>query len=194
MKLSETHYTHKSWHSNEDALVYSLKNKDPRALTYLYQHYAGPLLDMILRVVKLNAVAEEILQDVFLKIWEKMARFDPQRGSLSGWMFCIGRNLALDKLRSREYRQQGRDTYTLENPHLGMGYTNPYQIRVDHIGLQQDLLDKLPPEQARLVCLVHLMGYTQTEAAEKLNLPLGTVKTRLRLAMSKLRKKLLARD
>ena len=140
---------------------------------------------IIFRIVKHEEIAEEILQDVFLKVWEKIGSYDSSKGKLFTWMLNIARNQAIDKTRSKEI-SKGRKTDDLDNLVSRIDSQEHAELQVDSIGLTE-LLDRLPEEQRFVVNYLYLKGYTQSELAEEFTIPLGTVKTRLRLALIELR-------
>lgn len=130
-------------------------------------------------------MAEEVLQDVFLKIWDKIDSYDREKGKLFTWMVNIARNQAIDKTRSKEF-SKGRQTGDLEKLVNRIDAEDHFELGVEAIGLR-DLLSRLPEEQQFVIEKHYLKGYTQSEISEEFNLPLGTVKTRMRLAMQLLR-------
>ncbi|HEY9045339.1 MAG TPA: sigma-70 family RNA polymerase sigma factor [Ohtaekwangia sp.] len=166
-------------------MVKRLQAKDRSALAYLYDHYAGALYGVIFRILKKEAIAEEVLQDVFLKIWDRFDQYDPSKGKLFTWLLNIARNQAIDKTRSREISQE-RKTSDIENVVSRIENEDYIEQRIEGIGVK-DILKDLPEEQRFVVEYLYLKGYTQSELAEEFNIPLGTVKTRLRLAMQQLR-------
>ena len=140
---------------------------------------------IIKRIVKEDEIAEEVLQDAFLKIWQKIDQYDPKKGRLFTWMLNVSRNLAIDKSRSQEINKESK-TDSLENFVSKAESTGPIQLSIDTIGLPESLI-QLPDEQRFVVEHLYLKGYTQSELAEEFDIPLGTIKTRLRLAMVQLR-------
>lgn len=154
-------------------------------MSYLYDHYSGALLGVIVRIVRQEAVAEEILQDVFVKIWDKISAYDSSKGKLFTWMLNIARNHAIDKTRSKEINKE-KKTSGIENVVSRIDQQEFIEQQVDGIGVK-DMLRPLPDEQKFIVQKLYFEGYTQSEVAEEFNIPLGTVKTRLRLAMQQLR-------
>jgi RNA polymerase sigma factor (sigma-70 family) len=162
-----------------------LQQKDRSAFEYLYDHYSGALLGVILRIIKKEELAEEILQDVFLKIWDRISSYDSSKGKLFTWMLNIARNQAIDKTRSKEF-SKGKKTDDIENLVRKVDKNEFTELHVEGIGLQ-DVLKRLPEDQRFVIDQHYLKGYTQAEMAEEFNLPLGTVKTRMRLAMKGLR-------
>jgi len=166
--------------------VIALKAKDRSALEYLYDHYAGAMLGVISRIIKKEELAEEILQDVFLKVWDKIGSYDQTKGRLFTWMLNIARNQAIDKTRSKEFSKD-KKTGDIDNFVDRINTEGFVEQRVEVIGLLQ-LLKELPDDQRFIIDQHYLKGYTQAEISEEFNLPLGTVKTRMRLAMKVLRK------
>jgi RNA polymerase sigma-70 factor (ECF subfamily) len=136
-------------------------------------------------VVRDEAVAQEVLQDAFLKIWNKIDSYDPAKGKLFTWMLNVTRNLAVDRTRSKEIRKDKKtdDIDLLVNR---IDRQEQTELQVNAIGLKE-ILNKLPEEQRFVIEHLYLKGFTQSELAEEFNLPLGTVKTRTRLALKELR-------
>jgi RNA polymerase sigma factor (sigma-70 family) len=162
-----------------------LKSQDKSALEYLYTHYSGALYGVIGRIIKKEEVAEEVLQDAFLKIWDKIESYDASKGRLFTWMLNISRNLAIDKIRSKEISKEGK-TSGIENLVSRIDRQEFTEQAIESIGVK-DILKGLPEEQKFVVEQLYFQGYSQSEVAEEFNIPLGTVKTRLRLAMNQLR-------
>jgi RNA polymerase sigma factor (sigma-70 family) len=171
-------------HIDEADLVQRLRSKDRAALEYLYDHYSGALYGIVIRILKNDDVAEEVLQDVFLKIWNRFENYDELKGRLFTWMINLARNLAIDKTRSKEIskKQKTGGLETIVNDDK-IGFI---EQGIESIGIQE-ALNSLTEEQKFVVEKLYLAGYTQSELAEEFNIPLGTVKTRLRLAMQQLR-------
>ncbi|SKC39562.1 RNA polymerase sigma-70 factor, ECF subfamily [Ohtaekwangia koreensis] len=169
----------------EKDLVARLQAKDRSALEYLYDHYSGALYGVIFRILKKEEIAEEVLHDVFLKIWDKFDAYDASKGKLFTWLVNIARNQAIDKTRSKEISKD-RKTSDIENVVSRIEKEEYSEQRIEDIGVKE-ILNDLPEEQRFVVEYLYLKGYTQSELAEEFNIPLGTVKTRLRLAMQQLR-------
>lgn len=164
---------------------------DTAALAELYDRYAGLLLALGRRVLNDASDAEEVLQEVFLQVWNQASRYQPTRSSVSTWLTLITRSRAIDRLRTRQVATRTITTLQQQNParhtsHEGMGSVLTVQRRKR---LRQEL-HELPPEQAQVLELAFYQGMTQSEIALELGIPLGTVKTRALLAMKKLRKAL----
>jgi len=135
--------------------------------------------------VKAEEIAEEVLQDVFLKIWERFDNYDAAKGKLFTWLLNVARNQAIDKTRSKEI-SKGQKTSSIDNLVSRIDNAEYSEQRIEGIGLRE-VLNSLPEEQKFVVEHLYLKGYSQSELAEEYNIPLGTVKTRLRLAMQQLR-------
>lgn len=170
---------------NEEDLIHLLTLREAKGFEILYDNYSAALYGVIHRIVQNDAIAEDVLQETFLKIWNNIGQYESAKGRLFSWMINIARNGAIDKIRSKEYTDQQKNrqlekTVLSENAEMYSAY-NP-----DTIGLRQ-IVQKLEPEYRQIVELLFFNGYSQSAAAEKLNIPLGTVKTRSRAALQKLR-------
>lgn len=166
-------------------MVSGLKSRKSSSLDYLYDHYSSALYGVIYRILNNDDVAEEVLQDAFLRIWDKVGSYDPAKGRLFTWMLNIARNLAIDKTRSKEISKD-RKTDDIDDLVNKVDRKEQSEQNVDTIGLKEVLV-RLSEEQKFVVEHLYLKGYTQSELADEFNIPLGTVKTRLRLAMIELR-------
>lgn len=169
---------------NEDALVARLRARDDAAVSVLYDRYSPALYGVILQVVKVEETAEDVLQEAFLKIWKSFDSYDVNKGKLFTWMINICRNLAIDKVRSKEYRMKNSTDELPSNGQLVHGSTT---FNTDYIGVRE-VVDKLSPDQKQIIDLMYFEGLTQSEIAEEYNIPLGTVKTRARSAVKVLSK------
>jgi RNA polymerase sigma-70 factor, ECF subfamily len=170
----------------EEEIVALLKGRDARGMRYIYDKYSAALYGVIYRIVTAPEVAEEVLQETFIKIWQNINSYDHKKGRLYTWMLNIARNLAIDKTRSAEFKNAAQ-TQNIDF------YVSAYEpgegeeINPEHIGLHE-IVGTLRREQKELIDLIYFMGFTQAEAAAKLKMPLGTVKTRVRSAIMELRK------
>ncbi len=171
---------------SEEELVALLRDKDERGFTILYNNYSSALYGVLNKIVQSNNDASDLLQDTFLKIWKNIGNYDSSKGSIFTWMMNIARNLAIDKVRSVDFRDTSQNV-SMEDKVLYQ-IDNEYQTEqdVDGIGLKK-VVDKLKPEYKQLIDLVYYQGYTQAEVAEEYGIPLGTVKTRIKAAVSTLR-------
>ena len=170
---------------SEDELVQRLRARDEAAMTLFYDKYSAALYGVILRIVKKEEIAEDVLQEGLVKIWHSFASYDAGKGRLFTWVLNVCRNLAIDKIRSRQYRVGSR-TQPLEDS-SAMRQAAPTDFRPEHIGLQE-MTSQLSPEQKQIIDLLYFGGFTQSEVAEELDLPLGTVKTRARAGIKVLAK------
>jgi RNA polymerase sigma factor (sigma-70 family) len=170
----------------EEELISALKSRDTMAIQALYDSYSGALLGVISRIIQQTEVAEDLLQETFIKIWNSAGSYDPSKGRLFTWMMNIARNLAIDKLRSKDFKNSGKNQ-DIENNVDFIDAQKEITFNADTLGVK-DLVNALKPEFNAVLDMVYFKGYTHVEAAEELNLPLGTVKTRIRMAIMELRK------
>lgn len=170
---------------SEQELVSLLRNRDDKAFGYLYDHYSGALFSIILQILNDSELASDVLQDVFVNIWRKIESYDSTKGRLFTWMLNIARNASIDTIRSKNY-QNDRKNQAMDYPGDGAQVTLITQVNVDNIGFRK-LLNLLRDDQRSLIELAYFKGYTHEEIAEMENIPLGTVKTRIRSALIQLR-------
>ncbi len=169
----------------EEHLISLLRKKDRQGFELLYDNYSGAIYGVILRIVKQNEVAEEALQDVFLNIWNKIDQYNAEKGKLFTWIINIARNMAIDKLRSKESRQSQLND-TMDDVFLNVSKKQQHTPNSDVIGLK-DLLSHLDEEDGFVIKMLYFKGYSQSELSKDFNIPLGTVKTRTRRALKQLR-------
>lgn len=169
----------------EQELVSLLKNRDNKAFGYLYDHYSGALYSIILQILNDAELANDVLQDVFINIWRKIESYDSTKGRLFTWMLNIARNASIDTLRSKTY-QNDRKNQPMDNQAEDVLVALVTQVNVDNIGFRK-VLKELKEDQRQLIDLAYFKGYTHEEIAEMESLPLGTVKTRIRAALTQLR-------
>jgi len=169
-------------------LLARIAQGDREAFGRFYDAFAGLALGLIRRILRDPAASEEVLQEVFWQIWQETARYDPQRGSPEAWLIMRAKTRAIDRLRAMRRREKtfvapmdeavaGAADYPTENP----------ADMAERRGLVRSALDGLPEPQRRVVELAFFEGLTQSEIASRLGEPLGTVKTRARLALERLR-------
>ncbi|MEO7263413.1 MAG: sigma-70 family RNA polymerase sigma factor [Ferruginibacter sp.] len=171
---------------NEEELVSLLRNKDQYAFSYLYDNYAAALNGVIYRLVEEEHLAEDILQEAFLKIWNNFGQYDSSKGRLFTWMINLTRNLTIDTLRSKGFRKQQKISQD-ENSVSNYQDKNYNSERFDAIGINK-YISNLKPEQKTIIDLAYFNGYTQEEISKTMGIPLGTVKTKMRSAIMELRK------
>ncbi|HTK21329.1 MAG TPA: sigma-70 family RNA polymerase sigma factor [Mucilaginibacter sp.] len=171
---------------SEEELVLALRQREKIAVEALYDMYSASLFGVIVRIVIDEAIAEDILQDTFVKIWNSFSSYNTEKGRLFTWMVNIARNLAIDKIRSKDFKNQTKNQ-ELENNVTFIDEQRNTVYKPELLGVK-DLVEQLKPEQKSILDLVYFKGYTHVEAADELGVPLGTIKTRLRMAIIQLRK------
>ncbi|MFD0941283.1 RNA polymerase sigma factor [Pedobacter boryungensis] len=179
--------TTKELNSTEVDLVNGLKTGDKQAVAQLYKMYSGSLLGIITRIVKFDEIAEDILQDTFIKVWKSIDQYDASKGRLFTWLANLAKNTAIDHLRSKSCTNSSKTDNLNEIPIVTLDRRNYTQFNTETIGIKQ-LIQQLKPEQKNILDLVYFEGYTHAEVSEKLNIPLGTVKTKIRLSILALRR------
>jgi RNA polymerase sigma-70 factor (ECF subfamily) len=162
-------------------LVALLKEKDNQGFTYLYDNYSGALYGVIKQIVIDPELANDVLQEAFVNIWRRIDTYDPSRGRLFTWMLNISRNAAIDKIRSKSFQQS-----LMQQPVDGEYIQASIKPGIDDFGLRK-VIFKLKDEQRLLIDLSYFQGYTHEQIAKALNIPLGTVKTRIRTALTQLK-------
>lgn len=170
---------------DEANLVQRLIQQDQTALSELYTQFGGLVYSIAMRVVQNPVLAEEVTQDAFLKVWHQPSSWDPSRGKFVSWLLTITRYTAIDLLR-KEQRRPVQDAVELEDLRIGSGSVMDDPIWQDG-RLLRSLLENLPVEQVQVIELAFFEGMSHSEMAEHLSLPLGTVKTRVRLGLQKLK-------
>lgn len=161
-----------------------LRQQSESGFHHLYDNYSGALYGVILRIVQSKEYTEEIIQDVFVKIWNSIHQYDSAKGRFYTWMINIARNTAIDYLKSKSFQNQLKNQplpdFVYENAELTTSNN------ADFIGFNK-VLESLEFDKQELIDLAYYQGYTQSEISEKLNMPLGTVKTKMRNALMKLK-------
>lgn len=166
-------------------LVNKYQQKDITAFNKLYEIYAEQLRVIINRIVLNKEDTEEILQDVFIKVWNDSEKYCREKGKFRTWLVCISRNAAIDKIRSKKFKIQK------QNCNLSF-YVDSFKSNddldksVNAIGVRS-YVNKMTEKDKNLIELIYFEGYTQKEVSEKINIPLGTVKTNLRKCLKNLR-------
>jgi RNA polymerase sigma-70 factor (ECF subfamily) len=172
-------------------LLGSVAGASQTALAELYDLTSGQVFALALRILKDRQIAEEVVLDVFLQIWRNAASFDPARGRPLGWILTIARSRALDALRSRTVRNRREEDLTAGAALTDLASSPPERAAlVDRSRRVAAAIAGLPADQASAVELAYFQDLSHTEIALRLGLPLGTIKTRIRLGMVKLREKL----
>lgn len=168
-------------------LIARLKARDEQAFATLYQNYSNALISIIKQVIRDDTeLAKDILQDAMVKIWNNIGQYDATKGTIFTWMMNICRNVAIDKTRSKDFKNQSKNLSLDISPESGNNRS--VQPMPELIGVKK-MLEVLEPNHREVVDVVYMLGYSHAEAAEILNIPVGTVKTRLRNAIIELRKR-----
>lgn len=170
----------------EEELVVLLQNKDAQAFGYLYDNYSAALFGVIYKMVEDKELAEDILQETFVKIWNSFSAYDSSKGRLFTWMLNITRNHTIDTLRSREYKKQNQIYNGKINVDNFIDVAGG-AARFDSLGIRKHLTH-LKTDQKQIIDLAYFSGFTHEEIAKQLSIPLGTVKTRMRAAIMELRR------
>lgn len=168
---------------SEGELVLLLKQRNQSAFAYLYDHYAGALYSVIVNIVPDRELANDVLQEVFIKVWKQINTYDKTKGRLFTWMLNVARNASIDTVRSKNFQHSQQNRELTESVHDAGGTTH---TDTDKIGLRK-IVHKLKEDYRVLIELSYFEGYTQDEISKMLTIPLGTVKTRLRSALVQLK-------
>lgn len=174
-------------------LMMRIKARDKAALSELYDCYHKLLFGLILSILKKREEAEDILQEAFTSIWEKADQFDTERGSVYTWIVSLTRNLSIDRLRSKVYKEQEKQSVSLDNEDvyhpLFSQEHNPMQgtILKERAKRLHEALAQISDKQREMLQVAYFNGLSQSEISKKFDIPLGTVKTRMRDGMLKLR-------
>lgn len=172
-------------------LARRLKARDPQAMSELYDSYGRLVYSLIYRVVRNAAAAEDLVQETFLRVWNRVQSFDQQRGALGPWILTVARNRAIDYLRSIDGRMSASalELDRLENPTLFSDFGDS-ALSIDRTRRLKTAFEKLSPNQRMVIELAYFEGLSQSEMAERMKQPLGTVKTWVRSALKVLRDEL----
>lgn len=174
--------------ASDASLIRQIADRQPESLGELYNRYSAILLGLARRILGSSADAEEVLQEVFVHVWNQGGRYDAGRSSVSTWLVLITRSRAIDRLRSRKVVERTHDAAHREE---ALEHTSPEGAK--NVFMQErrkrvrQEMDRLPAEQREVLELAFYKGLTQTQIASLAGIPLGTVKTRTLLAMKKLR-------
>jgi RNA polymerase sigma-70 factor, ECF subfamily len=169
-------------------LVLMVKSKSEKGFNILYDKYCDVFYGILMKFVQRTDVADDLLQDIFFKIWKHIDRFDPQKGTFFTWMLNIARNKAIDYLRGSCHRNQqlhvNNDLFSLHKEYIGSKDSNNSLVEFKDI---QSKVHQLDPKYADVIDLIFFYGCTHEQTAQIMNLPLGTIKTRARKGLGILR-------
>ena len=168
-------------------LVARLQRRDPQALAELYDRYGRLAYSLILRIVRDAAIAEDLVQETFLRVWNRAQGFDAEKGSIGPWLLAVARNRAIDYLRSVGGRERNALEFE-ETDHPALYIDMEHDLLVsDKARRVKAAMERLPPNHRQVIELAYFEGLSQTEMAERMGQPLGTVKTWVRAALQTLR-------
>ena len=169
----------------QEELIPLLLKKDDRSFTLLYDNYSKSLYGVIFTLIKDREEAEDVLQEVFIKIWKNIDSYNESRGRLYTWMLNIARNTSIDKLRSKGFNNNQKNLSADNFVHI-LDDNSKTINQIDAIGIKE-FIKKLKPKCIQIIDLLFFKGYTQQETSDELEIPLGTVKTQNRNCMNELR-------
>jgi RNA polymerase sigma factor (sigma-70 family) len=169
----------------QDFLISQLQEGNEKAFEKIYQLYSKSVFGVIFTILRDEALAEEILQDVFLKVWEKAPHYEASKGRFFTWILNIARNASIDHLRSKTYKDLQKNVEDDTFVNIIESREN-FAESTETIGLQK-YIRLLEPLCKNIIELLFFKGYTQKESAKALEMPLGTLKTRNRMCIKKLR-------
>jgi RNA polymerase sigma factor (sigma-70 family) len=170
----------------EDSLVAALRSHDNDAYKHLYVHYRGALYSIITQFISDTEIANDVLQDVFVAVWKNIEKYDETKGRLFTWLHTLTRNTTINTTRSKNYKSQQKND-TIEDFVYTLDLNDTHQQNINAIGLRKQV-HLLREDYKNVLELSYYNGFTQEEIAKTLDIPIGTVKTRLRNALIELRK------
>jgi len=174
---------------NEADLVEKLRNGDPQALAAAYDRYGKAAYSLFVRITRDHGVSEDLVQELFLRLWNRAHQFDPGRGALGVWLLSVARNMAIDYVRSARTKFQAGHRPLDQTNATAISYKprEPENV-IDNAKAVREALAELSPNQRKALELAYFEGFSQTEIAAQLSAPLGTVKSWMRSALERLRK------
>ena len=172
---------------SDNELLSAVARGDEQALAFIYDRYRLILFGLVLRILHDRQEAEDVLQETFLQVWRRAADFDAGRGRVFTWLVTIARSRALDRLRALGSRARTAEEVVAHSPQDQAGDAAKEAVQSEQGRIVRQALGELPEEQKRTLFLAYFEGLTQTEIAARLGDPLGTVKTRMRAGLMKLR-------
>lgn len=165
------------------ALVSGIKAGNEQSFSEMYDMFSPALFGLITTIVRSENIASDLLQESMVKVWRNIESYNPQKGSFFTWMLNISRNTAIDHLR----RSKNKSDVEIQKLSDNVGMQSDMKINTDTMGMRE-ILNNLPEEHQILIDYVYFRGFTQKEVSDELDIPLGTVKTRIRAAVKELRK------
>jgi RNA polymerase sigma-70 factor (ECF subfamily) len=169
-------------------LISKLRARDPDAIAAVYDKYAGLAYSVLFRVTRNRGAAEDLLQELFLRVWNRALLFDPEKGTIGVWILSVARNLAIDHVRSAQTRFLNRQRSIEPTDELSFSYkTSEPESLLDNAATIRRALSELNEKQRRVMEMAYFEGFSQSEIAAELQEPLGTVKSWMRSGIERLR-------
>jgi RNA polymerase sigma factor (sigma-70 family) len=176
--------------SSDADLYEQIRSKNKEALEVLYDRYERILFSFLFKMTEDHGLAEEAMQEVFLKIWKGTGEYDESKGKFTSWLFTMARNSAIDIIRKKKAKQ----SVPLDEIELLVSEDKSVEEKAEwheEKARVQEAISQLSDEQSGMIQLMYFKGYTQQKISEDYDIPLGTVKSRIRLALKNLKKSLL---
>lgn len=168
-----------------EQLVSKFQDKDEKAFETLYQMYSESMLGVIYNIVRDDAIAQDVMQEVFIKAWHNADSYSSKKGRFFTWLINISRNAAIDKIRSKSFKNSGKNLNSDYFVDIIQDHDS-LDDKTDAIGIK-NFVGKLKKKCIEVIELLYFKGYTQKEASETLEMPIGTIKTRNRNCINELR-------
>jgi RNA polymerase sigma-70 factor (ECF subfamily) len=173
----------------DEQLMAMIQQREPEAIGHLHDRYASTLKALIMRVLHNDAESDDMLQEIFLEIWDRAASYDPEKGKALGWIITLTRRRSIDRLRKREAYGRMEERLLVETQRMPNEHHTHVEDDVAHAEMREHLnrvLAFLPPAQKEVIEYAFYKGMSQREIAAHTGIPLGTIKTRIELAMKKI--------
>ncbi len=184
-----SHMDKSSVPSADQILIDRIKDGDKSAFRDIYARFSQVVFNLAFRMLRSREEAEEVVQEIFLQLWNKAESYDPERGAVSTWIINIARSRSIDKLRTLGFREQTTELNE-ERVNSKSDFSRIIEDREERKKIIQQALDSLPDNQRIAIEMVFFEGLTHMETAERLKEPVGTIKTRIRLGVAKLKEKI----
>ncbi len=174
--------------SIDESIIEKLKKSDPSGLAAAYDRYGALAYSVIARITRDSSVAEDLVQELFLRVWNRISDFDPTRGTLPVWVLAIARNMAIDYIRSSQSRFSARTRPLNQTDQLSISYQSVEADKIlDNSKAVREAFSSLNSNQKRVLEMAYFEGFSQSEIALRLQEPLGTVKSWMRSALARVR-------
>lgn len=169
---------------DNDKLILLLQKRDQRAIAFILEKYGDAMYGVIYNMVHSEAIAKDLMQDACVKIWKNGSLYDPKKGRLLTWLLRIARNTTLDKIRTDKFKREQTSESIEQTVYNSVAHSE--ELKIKDVGLER-VLGRLDEKYRKVIDLIYLQGYTHKEATEALHISLGTVKSRIKIAIRKLR-------